>query len=202
LNCVRYADAVAFAMSCHEGQTRKGSGHAYIAHPLAVSALVIEYGGDDDQAVAALLHDVVEDCGVKPHTIRMSYGDRVEQMVMDCTDGVPGADGKKAPWRERKEDYLRKLLDKDPASLLVVLCDKVHNAESIVHDLHGQAGKGVFGRFAGGADGTAWYYAKIYGLLEFHGKLPRGLIQRLRAAASEIDRQAQPRYSAVAHPFF
>jgi (p)ppGpp synthase/HD superfamily hydrolase len=202
LNSARYADAVSFAVASHDRQTRKGSGMPYIAHPLAVSALVIEYGGDQDQAIAALLHDVIEDCGVSQDYIRDRFGRGVSDIVMDCTDGVPGADGKKAPWRERKEDYLRKLLDKDPASLLVVLCDKVHNAESIVHDLHGQAGKGVFGRFAGGADGTAWYYAKIYGLLEFHGKLPRGLIQRLRAAASEIDRQAQPRYSAVAHPFF
>jgi (p)ppGpp synthase/HD superfamily hydrolase len=191
LNVVRYADAVAFAMSCHEGQTRKGSGHPYIAHPLAVSALVIEYGGNDDQAVAALLHDVVEDCSVNPYTIRMSYGDRVERIVMDCTDGVPGADGKKAPWRERKEDYLRKLLDKDPASLLVVLCDKVHNAESIVHDLEGPVSFEVFQRFAGGPLGTAWYYTSIYQALMTVPGLPDALLLRLRAAVSYIDRRAR-----------
>lgn len=151
----RYAEAVAYACAAHRGQVRKGSETPYVAHPLAVSALVLQYGGDEDQAIAALLHDVLEDCGAEhDEPILAAFGGRVLHMVRGCTDGVAG---EKAPWRERKEAYLRHLANTPKPVLLVSLCDKLHNANSIHADLlvHGVE---VFDRFTAGASGTVWYY--------------------------------------------
>jgi len=158
----RYAEAVAYACAAHRGQVRKGSETPYVAHPLAVSALVLQYGGDEDQAIAALLHDVLEDCGEK-HALEIEahFGPRVLGIVRACTDGVAG---EKAPWRQRKVAYIDHLQHVHEDALLVSLCDKLHNASAIHADLlrHGAA---VFDRFTADADGTVWYYdslAKVF----------------------------------------
>lgn len=190
-----YGGAVQFCIASHAKQTRKGSESPYFAHPLAVSALVIEHGGTPDQAVAALLHDVVEDCDVSLASIRGMYGEAVAFIVEDCTDGVPGPDGKKSPWQERKAAYLADLFHKPTRSLLVILADKVHNAESIVHDFD-QHGSAIFSRFTGGPDGTAWYYGKLadmFGHMSADGKLPLALIRRLTLAAEKIEAKAKVR---------
>lgn len=150
---VRFDNALAFASGLHRTQARKGSDTPYIAHLLSVCALVIEHGGTEDQAIAALLHDAVEDQGGQPtlNEIRIRYGDAVAQIVADCTDAwtVP-----KPIWRERKEAYLRGLPAKAPSSLLVSLADKVHNADSILRDYRA-VGDAVWARFPGGGrDGT------------------------------------------------
>ena len=151
----RLADGIDYALSVHATQTRKGSDTPYISHLLAVAAIVLEFGGDEEQAIAAMLHDAIEDQGahLEPE-IGERFGPRVVHIVRGCTDAdtVP-----KPPWRARKEAYIAHLASADPDVLLVSAADKLHNARAIAADLrtHGAA---VFDRFRGGRDGTLWYY--------------------------------------------
>ena len=155
----RFAEALSFAEAAHRDQRRKGSGTPYIAHLMSVSALVLEHGGDEDMAIAALLHDAVEDQGgvAMEAAIRARFGDRVAGIVMDCTDAVVMP---KPPWRARKEAYLAKLDAKPAESLAVSLADKVHNARTILDD-HRAVGDALWERFRGGRDGTLWYYRAL-----------------------------------------
>jgi (p)ppGpp synthase/HD superfamily hydrolase len=172
----RYADAFAYAARLHDDQTRKGSDTPYIAHLLAVSALVLELGGTEDQAIAALLHDAVEDQGGMPIAaeIRDRFGDDVARMVLDCSDTH---EQPKPPWQARKEAFIAALPTKSPDSLLVALADKVHNAESIAADLDG-LGPAVWDRFKGGRDGTIWYYQEVTAI--FEGLVSGALTDRLQ----------------------
>jgi GTP pyrophosphokinase len=150
----RYSEALAYAALMHRGQVRKGSGIPYLSHPLAVSSLVMEHGGDEDEAIAGLLHDVIEDVGgAEAPVIEARFGGRVLQIVLGCTnsDAFP-----RPPWRERKERYLVHLASATPSVLLVSCCDKLHNATAILGDLEA-IGPAVFQRFTAGRDGTLWY---------------------------------------------
>lgn len=180
----RYRDALAYAAQLHSEQTRKGSGTPYLAHLLSVSALAMEAGADEDQAIAALLHDAAEDQGGLPilEQIRNTFGDRVANMVRDLSDTF---ETPKPPWKERKQAYLAHLQDADASVLLVSACDKLHNLRSILDDVRA-AGPAVFDRFQGGRDGTLWYYdslarefAKHAHLQQFANILHR-LLQDLR----------------------
>jgi (p)ppGpp synthase/HD superfamily hydrolase len=154
------ASAMSYAALIHGTQKRKGTTIPYISHLMSVSALVMEHGGNEDQAIAGLLHDALEDCGPEHEkVIRANWGSRVAKIVQDCTDGVPDANGKKADWHARKRKYLEHLLSVDIDSLLVSACDKLHNARAIVSDL--RAGHDVFARFNAGRDGTLWYYRSL-----------------------------------------
>jgi len=155
----RFEDALVFATQKHSGQTRKSSNVPYVAHVLSVAALVLEAGGDEDQAIAALLHDVVEDCGGAPvlDEIRHEFGDRVARIVDGCTDSD---EEPKPPWRERKERYLRHLQQGGEDVRLVSLADKLHNVRSIVLDYR-YLGDKVWERFTGGREGTLWYYRAL-----------------------------------------
>jgi GTP pyrophosphokinase len=162
--------ALDYAAEAHQAQARKGSTIPYLSHVLGVSSLVIEYGGDEDQAIAGLLHDVLEDCGVEhAEPIRERFGARVLRMVEACTDGTPDASGQKAPWRERKQAYLAHLTTVAQDVLLVSACDKLHNARAIAGDQ--ASGQDVFARFKGGRDGTLWYYQSL--LQTFEDRLGR-----------------------------
>lgn len=163
LNTTRYANAVRFAAHAHAGQVRKGTTIPYVVHPLAVSALVVEFAGDEDHAIAGLLHDVVEDCGVSLLTLSDRFGTRVAAIVEGCTDGAPDAHGVKAPWRERKERYLAHLEEEPQDTLLVSACDKLHNARAIVSDIR-LVGDEVFGRFSANRDEVIWYYRSLAGV--------------------------------------
>lgn len=188
----RYAEAAAFAAQCHHGQVRKGAGTPYIAHPMAVSALVLAFGGDEDQAIGALLHDVVEDCGVTYGEIRRRFGGFVAEIVGYATDGVPDGAGRKEPWKKRKTAYLEQLLDDPAPALLVIACDKLNNAESIAADLDGEAGVAVFERFTATAAETAWYYREIAGIMIVRGAdLPPDLVARMVRAVARIQRGAE-----------
>jgi GTP pyrophosphokinase len=157
--------ALDYAADAHQTQARKGSAIPYLSHVLGVSSLVIEYGGDEDQAIAGLLHDVLEDCGAEhAEPIRERFGARVLSMVEACTDGTPDATGQKAPWRERKQAYLEHLETVAQDVLLVSACYKLHNARAIAGDL--ASGQDVFARFKGGRDGTLWYYQNLVGIFE------------------------------------
>lgn len=153
----RYDDALTWASELHRRQRRKGSPLPYLAHLMSVSSLVIEYGGDEDQAIAGLLHDSIEDVGVTDDEIAGRFGDRVAGIVRACTDAdtVP-----KPPWLERKRAYIAHLVEADTYALLVSLADKVHNATSIAEDVE-RAGDSYFEVFKGGVEGTRWYYRRL-----------------------------------------
>src|ERR1051325_12202408 len=126
----RFEDALSFAARLHSGQLRKGTAIPYVSHLLAVASVALEHGADEDEAIAALLHDAVEDQGGAPtrEEIRRRFGDRVVEIVDGCTDAetVP-----KPPWRERKERYIAHVAEASPSVRLVSASDKLHNARSI-----------------------------------------------------------------------
>ncbi len=155
----RFDQALMFASRLHREQRRKGTDIPYISHLLSVAALVLEHGGSEDQAIAALLHDAAEDQGgaATLEAIRSHFGDPVAAIVADCTDAWTEP---KPPWRARKEAYIAMLSDKPTPSLLVSLADKTHNARSILIDYR-RLGDELWHRFNGGKDGTIWYYQTL-----------------------------------------
>ncbi len=159
----RYTQAIALAARAHEGQNRKGTPIPYITHPVAVAGLVAQFGGDEDQQIAGLLHDVLEDGGPQfAPEIAQTFGPRVLAMVEGCTDGVPDAAGEKAPWAERKQAYLSHLAQASADVLMVSGCDKLSNARAILDDLLNPAiGPQVFERFTAKKEGTLWYYSAL-----------------------------------------
>ena len=170
LNHDRLGRALALAHKAHRTQKRKGTDIPYISHPMAVSALTLEYGGNEDQAIAALLHDAIEDGGqAYAPLIEEVFGFGVLGMVLDCTDGTAEGkataatpEGKLADWKTRKLAYLEHLRGKPPAtpSLLVSACDKLHNARTILFDFR-KLGEPLFRRFTAGREGTLWYYDEL-----------------------------------------
>ncbi|HEX5952142.1 MAG TPA: HD domain-containing protein [Rhodanobacteraceae bacterium] len=194
----RLAAALALAHDAHRIQKRKGTDIPYIAHPMAVASLVLEYGGSEDQAIAALLHDTVEDGGeAYAGRIGAAFGPGVLAMVRDCTDGsfeqkaaarTPHA--KYAEWRVRKQAYMQHLraTPADSPALLVSACDKLHNARAILADLR-LLGDALFDRFTGRRDGTLWYYDELSGIFADKGTAPaRNLARAVAAMHAEVSR--------------
>lgn len=179
----RFLRAFVFAAEKHAGQTRKASTIPYIAHLMGVASLVLEFGGDEDMAIAALLHDVVEDCGGKPmlKEVRRRFGSRVAKIVEGCTDSDSDP---KPPWRERKQTYIGHLKTADAETRLVSAADKLNNVRSILSD-HREVGESVWSRFQGGRDGTLWYYRAL--LDEFLRGKPNRLIRELELATRELE---------------
>lgn len=155
----RFQQAFEYAYDLHRSQRRKGGQTPYIAHLMGVASLVLESGGDEDQAIAALLHDAVEDQGGLPtlHAIDERFGARVAKIVEGCSDSFVSP---KPPWRERKEFYLLHLAQVDDDTRLVSLADKLYNVRTILIDLQ-YAGPSIWGRFNGGRDGSLWYYTSL-----------------------------------------
>jgi (p)ppGpp synthase/HD superfamily hydrolase len=155
----RFLRAFQFAAEKHSGQTRKASTIPYITHLMGVASLVLEAGGDEELAIAALLHDVVEDRGGAPmlKEVRRRFGRRVAEVVDGCTDAyeIP-----KPAWRERKENYIRRLKKEGADTRLVSAADKLNNIRSILSDYR-IVGESVWSRFSGGRDGTLWYYRTL-----------------------------------------
>jgi GTP pyrophosphokinase len=155
----RFLRAFEFAANKHSGQTRKASTIPYLAHLMGVASLVLEAGGDEDLAIAALLHDVVEDCGGIPmlREVQRRFGKRVAHIVDGCTDAyeIP-----KLPWRDRKESYLRRLKKEHADTRLVSAADKLNNVRSILSHYR-TVGESVWSRFSGGREGTLWYYRTL-----------------------------------------
>lgn len=178
----RFDYAFNFAHRLHRDQRRKGTPIPYISHLMTVSALVIEHGGDEDQAIAGLLHDAAEDQGGEATLaeIRVTFGDKVAAIVSDCTDAWVEP---KPPWRKRKEAYIAALPHKPPDSLLVSLADKTHNAEAILFDYR-ELGDALFDRFSGGRDGTQWYYQSLVKV--FNEVLPGRLSERLAGVVTKF----------------
>lgn len=154
----RFAEAVRYATGAHAGQTRKGTDVPYVSHLLAVASLVLEAGGDESEAIAAMLHDAPEDTGGSEvlADIRVRFGERIAAIVDGCTDSLAADPTEKAPWRERKQRYAERLSrERDPSVLLVSAADKVHNAESMLRDYR-SAGSSIWKSFKGRRDGTLW----------------------------------------------
>lgn len=187
----RLCDAFALALRLHGGQQRKGTSIPYIAHLMAVCAMVLEHGGDEDQAIAALLHDGPEDHGGRDtlELVRGRFGARVAGIVEACTDTF---DDPKPAWRPRKEAYLQQLTQVDRDVLLVSLADKIHNLSSIVAHYR-EHGEKLWKRFAGKKEGTLWYYRSLRELfVNRHEDVPAPLLDLYRRAYSEIEHLVQP----------
>jgi (p)ppGpp synthase/HD superfamily hydrolase len=184
----RFEQALLFAARKHAGQHRKGTTVPYVAHLLSVAGLVLEAGGDEDLAIAALLHDVVEDCGGAPmlEEVRRRFGQRVAHVVDGCTDTDLDP---KPPWRKRKEDYIAHLRTADADTRLVSAADKLHNVRSIVA-AYREIGDRVWERFHGKRDGTLWYYRAL--LDEFRRKKTSPLIRELERAVIELETVVTP----------
>jgi GTP pyrophosphokinase len=155
----RFLRAFEFAAEKHKYQTRKASTIPYIAHLMGVASVVLESGGDEDLAIAALLHDVVEDCGGTPmlKEVRRRFGGRVAKIVDGCTDAYAYP---KPSWRERKEKYIARLRKEDADTRLVSAADKLNNVRSILSDYR-EIGESVWSRFNGKREGTLWYYRTL-----------------------------------------
>jgi (p)ppGpp synthase/HD superfamily hydrolase len=162
----RYIEALQWAAELHLHQRRKGMNAPYISHLIAVSALVWEDGGDEEQAIAALLHDAIEDAGVSAAQIGGRFGERVARIVEDCTDtdGPVAAGAQKEPWLVRKKRYVTHLPEVALDSLLVSAADKAHNARSQILDARRDPSS--WSRFTPGIEGTAWYQLHIHQTLQ------------------------------------
>ncbi len=155
----RFAQALAFANACHEAQARKGNGVPYVTHVIAVASLVGEYGGDEDQAIAGLLHDAMEDAGVTAAEIEERFGAKVAAIVEACTDTV---EHPKPPWRARKEAHVAHVRAAPADVKLVVAADKLHNLQTVARDLRRRSvGASVWSRFKAPREGSLWYFGAM-----------------------------------------
>ena len=180
----RFERALVYATDLHREQRRKGSGVPYVAHLLAVCALTLEYGGDEDEAIAALLHDAIEDQGgaVARAEILRQFGERVTEIVEGCTDTD---ESPKPPWRARKEEYIRHVREAPASVRLVSACDKLHNARSLAMDYR-VYGEALWDRFTGARDGTLWYYRAMVNALRAAGTSP--VVDELDRVVTELER--------------
>ena len=182
----KFEEALIYATRMHGGQIRKKTNIPYIGHLLGVCAIAMEYGANETEAIAALLHDVVEDCGgaARQREIDEKFGPEVGAIVAGCTDTDQTP---KPPWRERKENYIAHLRTASASTRLVSASDKLHNAQAIVHNLREHGGD-IWGYFKAGKEGALWYYRSLVTALREHGS--NALIDELDRVVSEMERLA------------
>ncbi len=183
----KFEEALLYAARLHRDQTRKGTDTPYVTHLLAVAAIVGENGGTEDEAVAALLHDVPEDRGGKERLrdIRERFGDEVAEIVAGCTDTF---EDPKPEWRPRKEAYVAHVATAPVSVRLVSAADKLHNARSILADLR-SLGDELWDRFTSGKEGTLWYYRALVEAYAETGANP--VVEELDRVVREIEALAQ-----------
>lgn len=191
----RFNDAFVFAAELHAVQTRKGTDIPYLSHLMAVAGLILEHGGDEDEAIAGLLHDAVEDQGATypggvdalRREIKSCFGEKVLSIVDACsdTDQIP-----KPPWRERKGAYIAHLTDADASTLLVSCADKVHNARAILTDYQTH-GEQVWDRFTGGREGTLWYYRALCDAFAARPEAPLSIVAELTRVVDSLEQRSQ-----------
>lgn len=183
----RFSDAVAYACAAHNGQVRKGTNIPYVSHLLAVTAITLENGATEEEAIAALLHDVVEDQGGQRRLddVRAKFGDAVANIVDGCTDAYVSP---KPPWRQRKENYLRHITTAPASVRLVSNADKLHNARSILADFrrHGDA---LWSRFNASKEETLWYYRALVTAFRTAGS--NELVEELDRVVTEIEQSVR-----------
>jgi (p)ppGpp synthase/HD superfamily hydrolase len=182
----RFHDALAYASVLHATQARKGSEIPYVAHLLAVASIVMEAGGTEDEAIAALLHDGPEDQGGEEtlEQIRRRFGDTVAGIVADCSDTF---EDPKPDWEKRKRDYIARLRSADPSALLVSSADKLHNARSTLRDLR-NSGPSVWERFSANGEQTLAQYRRLIAAYEEGSPDPRrtGIVHELRTLVDQM----------------
>jgi (p)ppGpp synthase/HD superfamily hydrolase len=182
----RFREALLYATELHADQTRKGTDEPYIGHLLGVASLVLQYGGNENEAIAGLLHDAVEDQGghATLQKIKKKFGTRVAAIVEACSDSfeIP-----KLPWLERKKEHLAKIGRASRSVRLVYAADKLHNARCILADYQA-IGERLWKRFSGGKEGTLWYYREMAKALEKRDAGP--LVKELRQVVAEIEKLA------------
>ncbi|MEB3885960.1 HD domain-containing protein [Lyngbya sp. CCY1209] len=180
----RFTEALTYATELHADQIRKGSGVPYVSHLLGVASLALEYGADEDEAIAALLHDAIEDQGGAEtgEEIRKRFGDRVLEIVEGCTDSHTSP---KPPWRERKEAYIAHIPTASDSVRLVSACDKLYNARTILKDYR-QIGEQLWERFTGRRDGTLWYYRSLVEAFRQARSTP--VVEELERVVEELER--------------
>lgn len=178
---LRFRDALTVAMMLHGEQVKKKTNIPYLAHLLAVTALVLEHGGDEEQAVAALLHDAIEDAGAEVRPLVARFGSRVAAIVEGCTDTDVQP---KPPYRERKQRYLEHLAHAPDDVILVCMADKLANVRSIIADFR-VVGDRIWERFSGGKSGTLWYYREIVNVCA--QKTRSALFHELERAVRELE---------------
>ena len=186
----KFFQAMAYATEAHKNQVRKSTNIAYISHPFGVASLILEAGGDEDQAIAGLLHDVAEDCGGEPRLAEITelFGERVAKIVRGCSDSLVADEGEKAPWKERKQDHLDHLKSADADILIVTAADKTHNARAIATDIQ-SIGDEVWKRFNATKVDILWYYDSMYAALSDSGVTSK-LLNPLKAAISIMQKGA------------
>jgi (p)ppGpp synthase/HD superfamily hydrolase len=188
MQLAKLASALDLAIQAHQGQVRKSTAIPYISHPMAVASIALEYGASEDQAIAALLHDAIEDGGIQyAKLIEAQFGQHVHDLVQGCTDGTPDHTGSKAPWLERKTAYIQHLQEASDEVLLVSCSDKLHNARAIVSDLINE-GPSVFNRFSSSTEQTLWYYRQL-AIVFTNRKTPPA--KALEAAVSQMEALSQ-----------
>ena len=185
---VKFREALSYAANVHDGQVKKGTSIPYVSHLLGVCALVLEDGGTEEEAIAALLHDTLED---QPETVtredlRARFGERVAKIVEGCTDVSPDyRGGPKPPWRERKTRYLEHLRREASAFVRVALADKLHNARAILAD-HRQLGDELWSRFNAGKEDQLWYFRELVGAFR-EARAPSRMLQEFERVVTELE---------------
>jgi (p)ppGpp synthase/HD superfamily hydrolase len=182
-----FDDALTYTIRLHASQVRKGSTIPYISHLLAVCSLVIEDGGDEEEAIAALLHDAIEDHprnGKTSAEIRSRFGERVLEIVEACTDAFTQP---QPPWRDRKETYIARVKHHDASALRVSLADKLHNVRSTLTDFR-HSGNNAWKRFPQGKEDALWYYRALVNAFRASG--PCRLLTELDRVVTELEREA------------
>lgn len=185
----RFVEALGYAAKLHQFQRRKGKGQPYVGHLLGVAAIVIQHGGGENQVIAALLHDAVEDQGGLPRLdeIREKFGTEVARIVDGCTDSYE-ARGEKRDWAERKRAYIARVAEEAPDVRLVSAADKLANAREILADYRVE-GDEVFKRFQGRKEGTLGYYRQLVDVFKKPGS--SALVDELERVVSELENLAR-----------
>ncbi len=167
----RFYEALAFASELHREQLRKVGRVPYLSHLLRVAGLALDFGASEDVAIAALLHDAVEDCGgmETEAIIRERFGDFVADVVLETSDSTTADANRKAPWRERKEAYLAHLRTGSEAAALVSGCDKLDNMTSLIRAMELAGSEATLSRFKGGSADLIWYYESVAAILQERG---------------------------------
>jgi hypothetical protein len=184
---VRFARALRFALAAHGEQKRKGTQIPYVSHLVQVAGLVLEHGGDADQAIAGLLHDAIEDCeGVSEEELRERFGPEVARIVRALSDLIEGdTPRRRSPWLVRKRRFIAQLRHQDLRVRLVAGCDKLDNLRSILADLHAE-GPPTLARFHATPPQLRWYYERVRRALG--ADLPERLLRELDALVGELAR--------------
>jgi (p)ppGpp synthase/HD superfamily hydrolase len=185
----RLIQALGVAAQLHAAQRRKGSEIPYLSHLLGTCGIALDYGAQEDEAIAALLHDAIED--VQPtedaRAAVGAFGSEVLRIVEGCTDADTHP---KPPWRERKEAYVAHVAELDAPILLVSAADKLHNSRSIVSDLR-RFGPATWDRFTGGRDGSLWYYNALVTAFRANPAHPHQLVDELDRTVTEMETLAR-----------